>query len=127
MEHLLDLPEDIKLCSKLLNNNGILQVAIPCEGEAAFTIGWKLTTGIHFKIKYGLDYSKLMEHEHVNSLEEIMVYQNNVKKECVEIYNFCDQIATIVLPFRHSKVHIILFSNIRTFLKIFRDGREIFM
>lgn len=80
LEHLLDLPEDIKLCSKLLNNNGILQVAIPCEGEAAFTIGWKLTTGIHFKIKYGLDYSKLMEHEHVNSLEEIMVILKNYFK-----------------------------------------------
>ena len=52
-------------------------MAIPCEGEAAFKLGWQLTTALSFKIKYGLDYSKIMEHEHVNTQEEIKVILNN--------------------------------------------------
>ena len=34
-----------------------------------FKLGWKLTTGLGFRAKYGLDYSKIMSHEHLNSLK----------------------------------------------------------
>jgi len=34
-------------------------------------MGYKLTTGIEFKAKYGLDYSILMRYEHVNTADEI--------------------------------------------------------
>ena len=50
-----------------------MQVAIPCEGEFAFKLGWKLTTGLSFRLKYGLDYSKIMRHEHLNTQKEILV------------------------------------------------------
>jgi 2-polyprenyl-3-methyl-5-hydroxy-6-metoxy-1,4-benzoquinol methylase len=76
-EHITDLPKVVEKCKNLLNKKGILQVAIPCEGEAAFKLGWQLTTALSFKIKYGLDYSKIMEHEHVNTQEEIKVILNN--------------------------------------------------
>ncbi len=48
-----------------------MRVAIPSEGTALWTLGWKLTTGLEFKLKYGLDYGLLMKHEHVNTAAEI--------------------------------------------------------
>ena len=72
-EHLEDLPRITEKCRELLKKNGTLQIAIPCEGELAFKLGWKLTTGLGFRAKYGLDYSKIMSHEHLNSLNEILI------------------------------------------------------
>ena len=71
LEHLVDLPKEIQLCKNLLQEEGIFQVAIPCEGELAFRLGWMLTTGITFRIKYNLDYARLMQYEHINSINEI--------------------------------------------------------
>jgi len=42
-----------------------------------WTLAWKLTTGLEFKLRYGLDYGLLMKHEHVNTakeVEEVLVY-----------------------------------------------------
>ena len=36
-----------------------------------WTLGWKLTTGLEFRLRYGLDYGLLMRHEHVNSADEV--------------------------------------------------------
>ena len=70
-----------KIISKnLLKKRGILQVAVPCEGEIAFKLGWLITTAIAFKIKYNLDYSKMIKYEHVNTLNEILIIlKNNFK------------------------------------------------
>tara|TARA_B100001175_G_scaffold305466_1_gene302569 strand:+ start:617 stop:1333 length:717 start_codon:yes stop_codon:yes gene_type:complete len=76
-EHLLNLPKEIDLCKRLLSKNGVLQIAVPCEGEIAFKLGWMLSTGIAFKLKHNLDYSKLIQYEHVNSLKEISILLNN--------------------------------------------------
>tara|TARA_B110000971_G_scaffold97875_1_gene100750 strand:+ start:399 stop:1112 length:714 start_codon:yes stop_codon:yes gene_type:complete len=78
LEHLVDLPKEIQLCKNLLQEEGIFQVAIPCEGELAFRLGWMLTTGITFRIKYNLDYARLMQYEHINSINEIYnILENN--------------------------------------------------
>lgn len=76
-EHMLNLPREIDQCKKLLKKNGVLQIAVPCEGEIAFKLGWMLTTGIAFRLKHKLDYSKLIKYEHVNSLKEISILLNN--------------------------------------------------
>ena len=76
-EHLVDLPKEIILCKNLLKKDGTFQVAIPCEGELAFKLGWILTTGIAFKYRHNLDYSKLIEYEHVNSISEIYTVLDN--------------------------------------------------
>jgi hypothetical protein len=76
-EHVLDLPKVVAKSALLLNENGVLRVAIPNEGTILWKLGWQLTTGLEFKRKYGLDYSLLMKHEHVNSaaeIEEILRY-----------------------------------------------------
>ena len=80
LEHLTNLPYEIELCKNLLKPNGIFQVAIPCEGEFAFRFASYLTSGISFKLKYNLDYRKIMDHEHVNSLYEIKtIVEHNFK------------------------------------------------
>ena len=70
-EHICDLPEVIARACLLLAENGKLRVAIPSEGTFLWNLGWKLTTGIEFRMRYGLDYGILMRHEHVNTAEEI--------------------------------------------------------
>ena len=94
-EHLENLPEIVKKCHKLLKKDGLLQVAIPCEGELAFKLGWKLTTGLSFRLKYGLDYSKIMRHEHLNTQKEILV----VIKNFFNVKKF--QRSPFLLPFYH--------------------------
>ena len=70
-EHVCNLPELIARSGLLLKREGAFRVAIPSEGTFLWTLGWKLTTGREFRIKYGLDYGLLIKHEHVNSAEEI--------------------------------------------------------
>ena len=70
-EHICNLPEVVSRCGLLLAENGVLRVAIPSEGTFLWTLGWKLTTGLEFKIKHGFDYELLMKHEHVNTAREI--------------------------------------------------------
>lgn len=70
-EHILNLPELVARCGLLLAEGGALRTAIPSEGTILWTLGWKLTTGLEFKMKYGLDYGLLMKHEHVNRASEI--------------------------------------------------------
>jgi len=70
-EHLCDLPKVVAKGGLLLKKNGSLRIAIPSEGTLLWTLGYKLTTGVEFKIKYDLDYSILMRYEHVNTAKEI--------------------------------------------------------
>ncbi len=70
-EHYCDLPDVVAACTRLLKPNGQLRIAIPSEGTLLWTLGWKLTTGLEFRLKYGLDYGVLMRHEHVNTAAEI--------------------------------------------------------
>jgi hypothetical protein len=70
-EHILDLPKVVAKTCLHLKENGSLRVSIPNEGTFVWKLGYKLTTGIEFKLKYGLDYSVLMNYEHVNTADEI--------------------------------------------------------
>ncbi|PHS15414.1 MAG: methyltransferase type 12 [Blastopirellula sp.] len=70
-EHICNLPEVVAKAGLLLKPGGTLRVAIPSEGTILWTLGWKLTTGIEFRLKHGQDYGKLMRHEHVNTAQEI--------------------------------------------------------
>ncbi|WP_178030920.1 class I SAM-dependent methyltransferase [Pelagibaculum spongiae] len=71
LEHICNLPEVVARSSLLLAATGRFRASIPSEGSPIWALGWKLTTGLEFKLKYGLDYGQLMKHEHVNSAEEI--------------------------------------------------------
>lgn len=71
LEHVQDLPNVIARCGLHLKSNGCLRAGIPNEGTFLWTWGYRLTTGIEFRKRYGLDYSVIMKHEHVNSADEI--------------------------------------------------------
>src|SRR5436309_612461 len=64
-EHICNLPQVIARCGLLLDGGGTVRAAIPSEGTPLWTLGWKLTTGLEFRLKHGLDYGLLMRHEHV--------------------------------------------------------------
>jgi hypothetical protein len=70
-EHICDLPAVVAKCGFLLEPDGRLRIAIPSEGTLLWALGWKLTTGIEFRIRHHLDYGVLMRHEHVNSAEDV--------------------------------------------------------
>lgn len=70
-EHILDLPKVVAKSCLLLKENGTLRTSIPNEGTLLWTLGWKFTTGLEFKLKHGLEYSNLLKHEHVNTADEI--------------------------------------------------------
>lgn len=70
-EHICDLPEVVAKTGLLLKPEGSLRVSIPSEGTFMWTLGWKLTTGLEFRARYGLDYGVLMRNEHVNTAIEI--------------------------------------------------------
>ncbi len=70
-EHITDLPKVVAKTCIYLNEHGTLRVSIPNEGTILWKMGYKFTTGIEFKLKYGLDYSILMNYEHVNTADEI--------------------------------------------------------
>ena len=70
-EHICNLPEVVERCQSLLRTGGSLRVAIPSEGKFLWKFSYTITTGLEFKLKYGLDYSVIMNHEHVSTADEI--------------------------------------------------------
>ena len=71
LEHVLNLPEVVAKSALHLNPNGVFRAAIPNEGTLLWNLAWKCTTGIEFKLKYGIDYGLIMSYEHVNTSAEI--------------------------------------------------------
>jgi SAM-dependent methyltransferase len=72
LEHMEELPFEIATSCRHLAEGGVFQAAIPSEGALLWWLGWRLTTGISYWIRHGLDYGALMRHEHVNKAPEIL-------------------------------------------------------
>lgn len=81
LEHICNLPEVVARCCLLMHSNGVFRASIPSEGTPLWTLGWKLTTGLEFRCRYGLDYGVLMRHEHVNTADEIEIVLNHFFRE----------------------------------------------
>lgn len=71
LEHICDLPAVVATAALHLEPNGVFRAAIPSEGTFLWALGWRLTTGLEFRLRHGLDYGELLRHEHVNSAREI--------------------------------------------------------
>jgi SAM-dependent methyltransferase len=71
MEHAADLPFVIARSARLLEPDGVFRAAIPAEGGFLWGLGWRMTTGLEFRLKRGLDYGVMMRHEHLNTAAEI--------------------------------------------------------
>ena len=72
LEHLLDLPLVIAYSCILLKDNGVFSASIPSQGRFLWSMAYKLTTGLEFKLKYKLNYDVIMNYEHVNTQQEII-------------------------------------------------------
>jgi hypothetical protein len=70
-EHICDLPQVVARAGLLLAHDGALRVAIPNEGHRIWKWGMALTTGLEFRLRYGLDYRVINQYDHVNTAEEI--------------------------------------------------------
>lgn len=73
LEHLPDLPSAIEECCRLLNEQGTLDVVIPCDPGWLYESVRKLTTERMFKKRYAMSYRWLVESEHINSPKEVII------------------------------------------------------
>ncbi len=71
LEHLTDLPSIMARCGLLLAPAGRFLAGIPSEGGLLWGMAWRLTTGIAYRLRHGIDYGTVMRHEHVNDAAEI--------------------------------------------------------
>lgn len=71
LEHICNLPQVVSKSGLHLRSGGVFCASIPSEGTLLWTLAWKCTTGLEFRLRHGLDYGELMRHEHVNSADEI--------------------------------------------------------
>ena len=71
LEHLTDLPGVVARSARLLAPAGHLKAAIPSEGGILWSLGWRGTTAIAYRLRTGLPYAPVMRHEHLNTAQEI--------------------------------------------------------
>lgn len=72
LEHLTTLPIILARSGLLLSEGGSFRAGFPSEGGLAWALAWRLTTGVAYRLRHGLDYGALMRHEHVNTGREIL-------------------------------------------------------
>jgi hypothetical protein len=72
LEHVTDLPLVLALSGILLREGGSFRAGFPSEGGLLWGLAWRLTTGIEYRLRRGLDYAAIMRHEHVNTAGEIL-------------------------------------------------------
>lgn len=72
LEHMENLPRDVATAALHLDERGVFQAGIPSEGGFLWGAAWRLSTGVSYYLRTGLDYGTLMRHEHLNSAPEII-------------------------------------------------------
>ncbi len=72
LEHLRDLPFILARSGLLLRDGGTFRAGFPSEGGLLWGLAWRLTTGIEYRLRRGLDYGAIMRHEHLNTASEIL-------------------------------------------------------
>ena len=72
LEHVEDLPHLVCKSALLLEDEGVMMHAIPSEGGLLWYLGWRLGTGLSFRIRTGLPYAPLMRYEHINNANDIV-------------------------------------------------------
>jgi SAM-dependent methyltransferase len=77
LEHLPDLPAALAEIHRVLKNDGILSVVIPCEGSFATKTARNFSSRRFFEKKYKTSYDWLIESEHINLPDEIIEELDN--------------------------------------------------
>jgi SAM-dependent methyltransferase len=82
LEHMTDLPREVAMAVRHLKDDGLFQAGVPCEGCLLWALGWRLSTGLAFRLRTGLSYGPLMRHEHVNSFAEVRAVLDHLFARC---------------------------------------------
>lgn len=94
LEHIANLPEVVAHSCLLLKDDGVFSAAIPSQARFLWTMAYKLSTGIEFRLKYKLDYDVIMNYEHINTQKEIIeicdYFFDSVKKS---LFGVCDELS----------------------------------
>ena len=94
LEHILNLPRVVAISCLLLENDGVFSASIPSQGRFLWTLGYKATTGLEFRLKYGLDYDVIMNYEHCNNQREIIAvceyFFDSTQKS---LFGICDELS----------------------------------
>lgn len=72
LEHLPNLPEALRQLHKVLKEDGVAHVVIPCEGSLAYTICRKISAERLWHKFYHTDYTWFIKSEHINLPDEII-------------------------------------------------------
>ena len=72
LEHLTDLPLVVARSALHLDEGGQFRGGIPSEGGFLWGLAWRSTTGVVYRLRTGLDYARIMRHEHANQADEIV-------------------------------------------------------
>ena len=72
LEHLTALPMIVASAGGFLQSNGVFQAVVPSEGGFLWGASWRMSTGVAYRLRTGLDYKILMRHEHINRVQEII-------------------------------------------------------
>jgi len=72
LEHLRNLPPAVDEISRILADDGIFDVVLPCEGGLAYYIARHISAKPFFERTYGMSYDPIIASEHVSTLREVL-------------------------------------------------------
>jgi SAM-dependent methyltransferase len=72
LEHLPNLPAALKEIRRVVKDDGVFSVVIPCEGSLATRIARNISARPHFEKLYGESYDWFIQSEHINLPGEIL-------------------------------------------------------
>ncbi|MEQ8707814.1 MAG: hypothetical protein RIC36_02400 [Rhodospirillales bacterium] len=87
LEHLTHLPQVVAAAALRMKLEGVFLSGIPSEGGFLWGLSWRISTGLAFRLKTGLDWSEHMAFEHVNTAPEILEVLHLIFAE-VEVRRF---------------------------------------
>lgn len=72
LEHLRNLPLAVNEMSRVLRDDGYLDVVLPCEGGLAYHLARRISTKRMFEKQFGMSYDPIIASEHVSTLSEVL-------------------------------------------------------
>jgi len=72
LEHLRNLPAAVEEVARLLKDDGVFDVVIPCEGSLAYSIARRISARRLFEKTFRTDYTPIIQNEHVNTYAEVV-------------------------------------------------------
>ena len=82
LEHVLDPPRLVAEAAMRLTPRGIFAAGIPSEGGLLWGLSWRMSVGLSFRLRTGLNYGDLMRHEHVSRADEIRAVVSYFFRRC---------------------------------------------